>query len=122
MFSKKSSLIVQKENKDIFEKNFNHRTFVKTDFLNNIIKNQLPKINHFAYISIDTEGNELEILKTINFKKYTFNCLTVECNFYSSKRESIIEIMNNKGYRSIFDKDVAITGVDLWFYNKNIKL
>jgi len=122
LFSKKSSLIVQKENKDIFENNFNHKTFVKTEYLNNIIENQLPHVNHFAYISIDTEGNELEILQTINFKKYTFNCLTVECNFYSNSRESIIEIMNKNGYNSVFDKDVAITGVDLWFYNNNIKL
>ena len=82
----------------------------------------MPQINHFAYLSIDTEGNELEILQTINFKKYTFNCLTVECNFYSNSRESIIEIMNKNGYNVIFKKDIAITGVDLWFYNKNIKL
>ena len=122
LFSKKSSLIAQDQNRSIFDNNFTHKTYVKSEYLNNIIKKQVPTIKHFAYLSIDTEGNEYEILQTINFKEFSFNCLTVECNFYSESRDLIIRYMNKNGYNVIFEKDIAITGVDLWFYNKNINL
>ena len=122
LFSKKSSLKIQKENINIFKNKFSKKTLVKAEYLNEILLKKLPQINNFAYLSIDTEGNELEILKTIDFQKYTFNCLTIECNFLSDKRIAIINFMHNNGYKVIFEKDVTITGVDLWFYRNIIKL
>lgn len=37
------------------------------------------------YLSLDTEGNELEILKTIDFSKYDIKAITVENNDYDDK-------------------------------------
>jgi FkbM family methyltransferase len=37
------------------------------------------------YLSIDTEGNELEILNTIDFTKYDIKAITVENNDYDDK-------------------------------------
>jgi hypothetical protein len=42
-----------------------------------------PKV--IDYLSIDTEGNELEILNTIDFTKYDIKAITVENNDYDDK-------------------------------------
>lgn len=38
-------------------------------------------ITHVDFLSLDTEGSELEILKTIDFSKITIDVMTVENNF-----------------------------------------
>lgn len=38
-------------------------------------------VTHVDYLSLDTEGNELEILKTIDFSKITINVIDVENNY-----------------------------------------
>ena len=61
---------------------------IKVDYycLNEI----LPKINveNFDYLSVDVEGWELEVLKGIDFKKYTPKVLLVE------------NVLNNSEYNS----------------------
>jgi FkbM family methyltransferase len=62
-------------------------------------------------LSIDTEGAELDILKTINFKKYNVNIMIIEYNYHNPELLSLIrdndfEIVNQKG-------------VDLIIKNKN---
>ena len=47
-------------------------------------KYDLKKVD---YISIDTEGNEYEILKNFDFRKYKVNIFTVEHNFNSEKKK-----------------------------------
>ncbi len=47
------------------------------------------------YISIDTEGNEFKILKTIDFKKYDIKTVSVENNYSDPKLQ---EFMENAGY------------------------
>jgi hypothetical protein len=67
---------------------------------------------------MDTEGSELEILHTINFEKYNFNCMTIECEEAQADRANkIIEFLKTKGYTRVFD--YGITGVDLWFLPNN---
>lgn len=76
------------------------------------------EVNNIAYLSADTEGSELEILKTINFCKFTFNAITVECEAeYPEREKNIVNLLETKGYSRIFDR--GITGVDLWFIPKN---
>jgi FkbM family methyltransferase len=73
-----------------------------------------PNAKIINYISIDTEGSELEILKTIRFDKYKFNALTIECEGHHKEREEkIIQFLSEMGYQSIFER--GITGVDIWF-------
>ena len=51
--------------------------------------------NKVDYISIDTEGNEYEIVKNFNFKENNVKLFTVEHNFDKKKRHNIFKIFNN---------------------------
>lgn len=51
------------------------------------------------YLSIDTEGNELEILKTIDFTKYNIKAITVENNNYDDRFQ--IFFSDKKDYKLV---------------------
>ena len=63
------------------------------------------------YLSIDTEGSELEILQAFDFKKWRVGILTVEHNF-TEKREAIHGLMTKNGFRRVLE-DVSI--FDDWY-------
>ena len=50
------------------------------------------------FLSLDTEGNELKILQSINFDKYNINVITVENNDYDNK---FIDFLTINGYQFI---------------------
>jgi FkbM family methyltransferase len=50
------------------------------------------------YLSLDTEGSEYEILKELDFSKYTFGLIDVEHNFTEPKRTHIKELLLSNGY------------------------
>jgi FkbM family methyltransferase len=50
------------------------------------------------YMSLDTEGSELEILRNFDFKKYTFGLIDVEHNFNEPRRTQIKNLLLSKGY------------------------
>jgi FkbM family methyltransferase len=66
---------------------------VECDLFENII-NQ-TKIN---FLSLDTEGNELKILQSINFDKFDIDVITVENNDYDNK---FFEFLVPKGYQFV---------------------
>lgn len=49
------------------------------------------------YLSVDTEGSELDILSTFDFDKYSFRVISVEHNFTES-RERIRALLEKNGY------------------------
>jgi FkbM family methyltransferase len=49
------------------------------------------------YLSIDTEGSELEILEAFDFAKYRFSVITCEHNF-TPAREAIQSLLTRHGY------------------------
>jgi len=53
------------------------------------------------YLSIDTEGNEYEIIRTISFHKYTFKAITVEHNFTEPLRSQILALLSRRGYKRV---------------------
>jgi len=59
---------------------------------------QIVKNTNIDYLSIDTEGNELKILKSIDFNKYNIDVLTVENNNYDN---TIINFMISVNYNFI---------------------
>ncbi|MFD1096135.1 FkbM family methyltransferase [Salegentibacter chungangensis] len=72
---------------------------VKTISLNDLLrKYNAPNI--IDYLSIDTEGSELEILKNFEFEEYKFKIITVEHN-YTGIRDSIYELLTKKGYKRV---------------------
>lgn len=50
------------------------------------------------YMSLDTEGTELEILKNFNFDKYTFGLIDIEHNYVEPRRTDIKNLLLSKGY------------------------
>jgi FkbM family methyltransferase len=55
-------------------------------------------ISHVDYLSIDTEGSELEILKDIDFSKIDIDIITVENNY---KTQHIENLLKEKGYELV---------------------
>ena len=55
------------------------------------------------YMSLDTEGSELEILKSVDLTKYIFGLIDVEHNFIEPRRSQIRELLESNGY--IFIKE-----------------
>lgn len=62
-------------------------------------KEELNILN-IDYISIDTEGNELSIIKSIDFNRYNIFSLSIENNYNNSE---IISYMKLKGYEHVID-------------------
>jgi FkbM family methyltransferase len=50
------------------------------------------------YLSLDTEGSEYEILKSVDFKKYTFGLIDVEHNYMEPRRTQIKNLLTSNGY------------------------
>jgi len=65
---------------------------------------------YIDFMSIDVEGSELEILKSINFEKYKFGLITVENNQRGKKEEQLKPFMKTKGYKALLN-----VGVDILF-------
>lgn len=63
------------------------------------------------YISIDTEGSELDILNSFDFDRYTFGVITVEHN-YTENREEIYSLLSRHGYRRVLSH---ISRFDDWY-------
>ncbi|MEY8838331.1 FkbM family methyltransferase, partial [Cribrihabitans sp. XS_ASV171] len=55
------------------------------------------------YISIDTEGSELDILQAVDFDRWTFGAMTVEHNF-QPQREPIQALLTEKGYVRVMEE------------------
>jgi hypothetical protein len=67
------------------------------------------------YLSMDTEGSELDILKSFPFDEFTFRFISIEHN-NSENRERIKNFMNSKGYFEILPE---FSGGEWWFIPKS---
>jgi len=63
------------------------------------------------YLSIDTEGSELDILQALDFGTWEIRLLTVEHN-HTPKRQEIHDFLASKGYRRKFE---TLSNVDDWY-------
>ena len=76
---------------------------------------------HIDFLSIDTEGSELEILSTFDFSKYTFGGICIEHNF-TPNRQKIQDLLVSKGYLQVYPE---LSQYDDWFVletNQNISI
>ena len=88
---------------------------VRSISLNELLdKFNAPKL--IDYISIDTEGSELDILKSFDFDKYLVKIFTVEHN-HSVNRQPIAEFMQSKGFQI---KYPFLSGGEFYFVNTNL--
>lgn len=64
------------------------------------------------YLSLDTEGTELKILKAFPFERYEVRCITVEHNFEEPKRTDMRNLLESKGFT--LEKQAAWED---WYYS-----
>jgi hypothetical protein len=89
---------------------------IKTENINNVLRKK--KFNIIDFLSIDLEGQEYEVLRNFNFKKYRVNLLSVEILSHNSLSKKISKKINKLLIRNNF-KRVYKTGVN--FFYKNTK-
>ena len=68
-----------------------------------------PKI--IDYMSVDTEGSELDILFDFPFDVYKFNFISIEHN-YGSNRQKLRNLLRKNGYKIFLDN---LSKWDDWF-------
>ena len=68
------------------------------------------------FLSIDLEGNEYEVLRDLNFKKYKINLLSVEMLSHNPLSEKISKKLDRLLIRNNF-KLVYKTGVNYFYKN-----
>src|SRR6478672_6676927 len=100
---------------------------IRIDQVPLITINELIRDNFNPYpdfISIDIEGLDLDVLKTLDFEKYPVPVICVETCTYSTnhirpKDNSILEFMRTKNYEVYADTYINTIFVNHnWFYNK----
>lgn len=74
-------------------------------------------IKHVNYLSIDVEGAEFEVIKSINFNNVFIDVIGFENNFRDSS-DPIVEYLNSKNYVVIRDHfDIFMINRDSKFYD-----
>jgi FkbM family methyltransferase len=63
---------------------------------NEVSNTPFENLNYIDFVSIDTEGTELDVLKGINFEKYKIKLLVVENNYSD---DNIRSHLKNFGYK-----------------------
>jgi FkbM family methyltransferase len=90
-----SECITDEHKKIISESSGVERINITTKTFGDIMKNY-PDIETIDFMSLDVEGYELNILKSIDFKAYKFRFITVEENGHENE---INALMTKNGYR-----------------------
>ena len=55
----------------------------------------------FDYVSLDTEGSELDILRTIDLARHAIALFTIEHNFIEPRRETMRTLLAEAGYQRL---------------------
>lgn len=79
---------------------------VNTEILENLLEKHM--IYHVDFCSIDTEGSELDIIKTIDFKKYKIDMFMIENNYNDRNVKEYLEKNNYKFITRLKIDDVYV--------------
>lgn len=71
------------------------------------------------FLSIDTEGSEVEILSSIDFSKYSPKVICIEHNFNRKNRIFFKKYLTSKGYKLTY---TGISRWDSWFVLKSSQI
>ena len=99
---------------NLFKNTIIQKHMFKTRTLESIlVEHNAP--SEIGYMNLDIEGAEFEVLRVFPFDKYKFNCISIEHNFETEKRNKIYKLLVMNGYelaRSVY--------VDDWYVLKKI--
>ncbi|MEM7057446.1 MAG: FkbM family methyltransferase [Pseudomonadota bacterium] len=114
MFSRLAEINPEDHNEETMRAN--HREVpVQTISLDDLLdEHNAP--DEIDYMSVDTEGSELEILKAFDFSKRQVKLFTIEHNF-TPLRAEIYELMTAKGYVRRFPE---YTRFDDWYVHRSL--
>jgi hypothetical protein len=106
-----------------FSKSDHHERQIVEEYLVNTISLQdlLDERNaprFVEFLSIDTEGSELEILSALNWEDRSFGFIAVEHN-YTDNRENIFNLLSSKGYLRVLEE---YSKWDDWYIHESLKL
>ena len=65
-------------------------------------------IENIDFCSIDTEGSELKVLKSIDFEKQKISVFAIENNFQTSEVKDFLETKNYKLYSKVKWDDIFV--------------
>lgn len=91
---------------------------VKTVTLNEVFEDK-GMSHEIDFMSIDTEGSELDVLQGIDFNKYSFTALAIEHNYDDAKLAAIRALLTRHGYLQVFQD---ISNFDAWFVHSSCHL
>jgi FkbM family methyltransferase len=89
---------------------------VETVSLNDLLKSHNAP-QEIDYLSIDTEGSELEILQAFDFTDYDIKIMTVEHNFVEPNRQEVFKLLSGKGFVRLFE---AQSKFDDWYVKRSL--
>ena len=69
---------------------------VKANTVNGILAEHFPALKKIDFISIDTEGNEIDVIRGIDFNKYDTRVVLVEANSQKTQQE-LSQLLKEKG-------------------------
>jgi FkbM family methyltransferase len=75
--------------------------------------------NEIDFISIDTEGSEVDILKGIDFGKYIFKVMVIEHNHHQDIQKKYADILEPHGYRLVMPE---VSEVDAWYVHRTVEM
>jgi len=79
------------------------RVLVQTVTLNDLLReHRAPQ--HIDYLSVDTEGSELDILQAFDFNRYRIDLISVEHAFNEGKRRALRELLQGHDYVQRFPR------------------
>mgnify|MGYP001291233085 FL=1 len=67
------------------------------------------------FLSIDTEGSELDILEGYNFNNHKIKSICIEHNNVQNNRDMIFQLLKKKGYERVLEK---VSKFDDWYLLK----
>ncbi len=79
---------------------------------------ELKAPDEIDYISIDTEGSELEILKSLSLRKRRVGLFTIEHNYDARRIAGYRDILGAAGYKPLLE---PASGCDSWFVHEDIR-
>ncbi|WP_146030498.1 FkbM family methyltransferase [Pseudovibrio exalbescens] len=90
---------------------------VKTARLETVLQDKNAP-DHIEFLSVDTEGSELEVLQGIDFNRRSFDFICVEHNFVEAKRDAVEAFLTEKGYCPIYRE---FSRFDAWYVGKRLQ-